>query len=45
MAQRVCRRLTGRTTASGQPGGTLMEHGMVLTYPFRVAVPFEELVE
>jgi len=24
---------------------TLMEHGVVLTYPFKVAVPFEELVE
>ena len=24
---------------------TLMEHGVVLSYPFKVAVPFEELVE
>ena len=24
---------------------TRMEHGVVLTYPFKVAVPFEELVE
>jgi Uma2 family endonuclease len=24
---------------------TLMEHGVVLTYPFKVAVPFEDLVE
>jgi hypothetical protein len=24
---------------------TLTEHGVVLTYPFKVAVPFEELVE
>jgi hypothetical protein len=24
---------------------TLMENGVVLTYPFKVAVPFEELVE
>ncbi|MGH7735792.1 MAG: hypothetical protein ACREOE_19375 [Gemmatimonadales bacterium] len=24
---------------------SLMEHGVVLTYPFKVAVPFEELVE
>jgi hypothetical protein len=24
---------------------TLMEHGVVLTHPFKVAVPFEELVE
>jgi len=24
---------------------TLMELGVVLTYPFKVAVPFEELVE
>ncbi len=24
---------------------SLLEHGVVLTYPFKVAVPFEELVE
>ena len=24
---------------------SLMEHGVVLAYPFKVAVPFEELVE
>jgi hypothetical protein len=24
---------------------SLMEHGVVLTYPFKVAVPFEELTE
>jgi hypothetical protein len=24
---------------------SLLEHGVVLTYPFKVAVPFEELIE
>jgi hypothetical protein len=29
----------------GLPNTMSEEHGVVLTYPFKVAVPFEELVE